>query len=471
MQRKERAQLDNCFPSSIRRHVGLILGILDLFFFGGYHYGFNSLIGIYKSLGLFAYNCTQSGCMYKEDMFGISFNVWFVSQMCLITLAGIFMDRVGLRPLKLASTLMYAAGTLMFAFTTGKVAPLFFTAGILVALSSICSLICNHQISSMFPHFRGICISLISGAFDSSTVVAYVISKYHPYFSLQWSFISLSIGSFIMGLFMAMFIFTMKSVDMAKFAKMEVKESVFQSRESCLEESSSVDVDKELSNVIDERFPTLRKCIFSASYALINLWLILGLFRFAIFLSQLYRQLFHLFPTDEKLVEHLLEVSSVFSMCGFFAAPISGVIIDLSLRRSRDKVANMLISNKFNVSNREMYYNYICGLVPALTIMGIFAVILSAMMFIANTVAIYTAFVCLVIVRSIMFSAFVSYLLTGFPIRYFGTLNGISSAMAGLFSLLQHIFLHTSGTTANSVSMAASVSLFITPFALLMLRR
>ncbi|CAH8511385.1 unnamed protein product [Schistosoma margrebowiei] len=465
------AQLDNCFPSSIRRYVGLILCILDLFFFGRYHYGFNFLIDIYKSLGLFAYNCTQSGCMYDEDMFGISFNIWFVSHLCLITLAGIFMDRVGLRPLKLVSTLMYAAGTVMFAFTTGKVAPLFFTAGALVALSSICSLICNQQISSMFPHFRGICISLISGAFDSSTVVAYAVSKYHPYFSLQWSFISLSIGSFIMGLFIAMFILTMKSVDMEKFAKTEVTKSVFQSRESCLEESSSVDVDKELSNVINERFPTLRKCIFSASYALINLWITLGLFRFAIFLSQLYRQLVHLFPTDKKLVEHLLEVSSVFSMCGFFAAPVSGVIIDLSLRCSRDKVANILISNKFNVSNRKMYYNYICGLVPAMTIMSIFAVILSTMMFIPNMVAIYTAFVCLVIVRSLMFSAYVSYLLTGFPIRYFGTLNGISSVISGLFSLLQHIFLHTSGTVANSVSMAASIGLFITPFVLLMLRR
>ncbi|CAH8500586.1 unnamed protein product [Schistosoma intercalatum] len=409
--------------------------------------------------------------MYDEDMFGISFNVWFVSHLCLITLAGIFMDRVGLRPLKLVSALMYSAGTVMFAFTTGKVAPLFFTAGALVALSSICSLICNQQISSMFPHFRGICISLISGAFDSSTVVAYAVSKYHPYFSLQWSFISLSIGSFIMGWFIAMFILTMKSVDMEKFAKTEVTKSVFQSRESCLEESSSVDVDKELSNVIDERFPTLRKCIFSASYALINLWITLGLFRFAIFLSQLYRQLVHLFPTDKKLVEHLLEVSSVFAMCGFFAAPVSGVIIDLSLRCSRDKVANILISNKFNVSNRKMYYNYICGLVPAMTIMPIFAIILSTMMFIPNTVAIYTAFVCLVIVRSLMFSAYVSYLLTGFPIRYFGTLNGISSVISGLFSLLQHIFLHTSGTVANSVSMAASIGLFITPFVLLMLRR
>ncbi|KAH8860513.1 Solute carrier family 43 member 3, partial [Schistosoma japonicum] len=464
-------QLDSCLPHNIRPYVGLILGILDLFLFGGYYYGFNSLIGIYKSLGLFSYNCTQYGCMYDDNMFGISFNVWIVTQMCLITLAGIFMDKVGLRPLKIVSALLYAAGTVMFAFTTGKVAPLFFIAGILVALSSICSLMCNHQISSMLPQIRGLCISLFSGAFDSSTVVAYVISKNHAHFSLQWSFVSLAIGSLIMGIFIALFVLSKKSVDMAKFARVNEKESIFRSRESCLEESSSVDIDKELSNVINERFPTLKKCVFSASYALINLWFLLGLFRFAMFLSQLYKQLVYLFPTDQQLVDHLLEVSSVFSMCGFLVAPISGLIIDLSLRRTRDKVANMLINSKFNLSNKKMYYTYICGLVPALIIMSIFAIILSAMMFIPNKTAIYTAFVCLVIVRSLLFSSFVSYLLTGFPIRYFGTLNGISSAIAGLFSLLQHIFLHTSGSVANSVSLVASISLFIAPIGILLLKR
>ncbi|TNN12490.1 Solute carrier family 43 member 3, partial [Schistosoma japonicum] len=384
-------QLDSCLPHNIRPYVGLILGILDLFLFGGYYYGFNSLIGIYKSLGLFSYNCTQYGCMYDDNMFGISFNVWIVTQMCLITLAGIFMDKVGLRPLKIVSALLYAAGTVMFAFTTGKVAPLFFIAGILVALSSICSLMCNHQISSMLPQIP----------FDSSTVVAYVISKNHAHFSLQWSFVSLAIGSLIMGIFIALFVLSKKSVDMAKFARVNEKESIFRSRHQ---------------------------------YALINYGFFLGLFRFAMFLSQLYKQLVYLFPTDQQLVDHLLEVSSVFSMCGFLVAPISGLIIDLSLRRTRDKVANMLINSKFNLSNKKMYIRYICGLVPALIIMSIFAIILSAMMFIPNKTC-YLYSICLFgYCRSLLF-----------PIRYFGTLNGISSAIAGLFSLLQHIFLHTSG--------------------------
>nr|CAH8843294.1 unnamed protein product [Trichobilharzia regenti] len=187
-------KFDNAIPGKTRRGLGVFVGILDLFLFGGYHYGFNSLIDTYKSLGLFAYNCTQSGCMYHDNKFGIAFNVWLVTQMCLITLAGLFMDKVGLRALKLVATVMYAIGTIMFGFTTGTREVLFYAGGILVALSSVCTLICDHQISSMFPHIRGFCISLFSGAFDSSTVIAYAISVNHTRFSLQWSFVTLAMG-------------------------------------------------------------------------------------------------------------------------------------------------------------------------------------------------------------------------------------------------------------------------------------
>ncbi|CAH8842870.1 unnamed protein product [Trichobilharzia szidati] len=463
-------KFDNFTPAKTRRRIGVIVGILDLFLFGGYHYGFNSLIGIYKSLGLFAYNCTQSGCMYDDNKFGIAFNVWLVTQMCLITLAGLFMDKVGLRALKLVATVMYAIGTIMFGFTTGSTQVLFYAGGILVALSSICTLICDHQISSMFPEKRGFCISLFSGAFDSSTVIAYAISVNHVHFSLQWSFVSLAIGALIFGTFIALFILTMKSVDMSKFARIKEKQSVLQSRESCLEESSTIDIYAEMSHVFDEEFSTLKKTASSASYILINFWFILGLFRFCVFLSQLHKQLTYLFPGDETLISHLLEVSSAFSMCGFFAAPLSGLIIDVFLRLSRDEVTNMLIRDRKSLTNQKIYYTYISGLIPALTLTAVFSLLLSIMMFIRDKNAIYVAFLCLVILRSLLFSSFVSYLLTCFPIRYFGTLNGISSTVAGLFSLLQHLLLHASGTVANFVSLAVSIGLFITPVILFKLK-
>ncbi|VDQ12849.1 unnamed protein product [Trichobilharzia regenti] len=157
-------------------------------------------------------------------------------------------------------------------------------------------------------------------------------------------------------------------------------------------------------------------------------------------------------------------------MCGFFAAPISGLIIDVFLRLSRNQVTDMLIKDRKGLTNKKMYYTYISGLIPALTLTALFSLLLSIMMFIPNKSAIYVAFLCLVILRSLLFSSFVSFLLTCFPIRYFGTLNGISSTVAGLFSLLQHALLHTSGTVANYVSLAVSIGLFIPPIILFKLK-
>ncbi|CAH8529606.1 unnamed protein product [Heterobilharzia americana] len=190
-----------------------------MFLFGGYHYGFNSLIHIYKSRGLFSYNCTQSDhCMFHDYWYGISFHIWLVSEMCLLIFTGLFMDHIGLRALKFVSTLIYAIGTILFAITTGSTPILFILAGILVDLGCISNLMCNQQISLMFPYLRGLCIALLSGAFDSSTVISYIISIIHPYISLYWSLICLAIGSLSMGLFLALFIMTTKSVDMLKYA-------------------------------------------------------------------------------------------------------------------------------------------------------------------------------------------------------------------------------------------------------------
>ncbi|VDP00695.1 unnamed protein product [Schistosoma curassoni] len=134
------------------------------------------------------------------------------------------MDKVGLRILKLLAAVVYFTGTVMFAFTTGETVPLFYAAGILVALSSICSLICNHQVSSMFPQFRGLCISLLSGAYDSSSVVAYVLSLTYLVFPFKWSFIILACGSIVVGSFVALFILTQKSEDMGKFSSINTEE-------------------------------------------------------------------------------------------------------------------------------------------------------------------------------------------------------------------------------------------------------
>lgn len=143
--------------------------------------------------------------------------------MCLITGAGIIMDRFGLRLLKLLAVFIYFVGTLMFAFTRGESSNLLFIAGILVALGSTSSLICNHQISSMFPKYRGFAISLMSGAFDSSTVVTFLITKTLPDISLQTSFIIVACCALLYGTMMGLFGLTQWSPDMSNCGIQQIK--------------------------------------------------------------------------------------------------------------------------------------------------------------------------------------------------------------------------------------------------------
>ncbi|KAA3675494.1 uncharacterized protein DEA37_0006951 [Paragonimus westermani] len=135
--------------------------------------------------------------------------------MCLITGAGIIMDRFGLRLLKLLAVGIYFVGTLMFAFTKRESSNLLFVAGIFVALGCTSSLICNHQISSMFPEFRGFTISLMSGAFDSSTVITFLITKTFPSISLQTSFVVVACCALFYGTMMGLFGLTQWSEDMS----------------------------------------------------------------------------------------------------------------------------------------------------------------------------------------------------------------------------------------------------------------
>ncbi|CAH8507109.1 unnamed protein product [Schistosoma guineensis] len=462
-------KFDNVFPPKIRRWLGLALAIFDVFLFGGYHYGFNSLITVYKSVGVYAYNCTETGCSYHYDMFGVVFMVWMVSQMCLIVFAGILMDKVGLRILKLLAAVVYFTGTVMFAFTTGETVPLFYAAGILVALSSICSLICNHQVSSMFPQFRGLCISLLSGAYDSSSVVAYVLSLTYLVFPFKWSFIILACGSIVVGSFVALFILTQKSEDMGKFSSINTEEEKLCEKTS-IESSGEMDIYGEISSILDKRYPSLLSCVFSLSCLLINLWFTLGLFRFSFYLSHLAKHINDAYP-DKSTADHLLSISSAFFMSSFLLSPVTGLMIDFCLKRARTSIKNMLTNERDLANPDKMYYTLTLGLVPGQGLLAFSAVALSAMMFIPSPIASYASFVFLVILRSLLFSCFISFLLSAFPIRYFGTLNGITSAVSGLICLSTNAFLRTSRSTDNYVTMAISIGIFVVPIIFLIKSR
>ncbi|KAF8571660.1 hypothetical protein P879_02919 [Paragonimus westermani] len=289
-------RLDSWCQWRHQRWFILIAALVELFWFSGYHYGYNALIDPFKQIGVFRYACNASeeNCPLQEKLFHYAFLVWVIVQMCLITGAGIIMDRFGLRLLKLLAVGIYFVGTLMFAFTKGESSNLLFVAGIFVALGCVSSLICNHQISSMFPEFRGFTISLMSGAFDSSTVVTFLITKTFPSISLQTSFVVVACCALFYGTMMGLFGLTQWSEDMSnRGMKVDVDDTVerqvdkHRNGDDELEGNVKYNVDERIQAILESRYPSLRRCIFSWPFFLVTLWFMFGMLRFSYFLNQM----------------------------------------------------------------------------------------------------------------------------------------------------------------------------------------
>uniref|UniRef100_A0A183B0C7 MFS domain-containing protein n=1 Tax=Echinostoma caproni TaxID=27848 RepID=A0A183B0C7_9TREM len=269
--------LDNCIRWRHRKWVFLVLAVIEMICFGGFHYGYNALKEDYKNMSVFAEHCTENDCTKQDLMFDYAFNAWVNTQAVLISGAGLIMDKVGLRFLKLLAVAIYFIGTLMFAFTNGATSALLFPAGMFMGLGSVSSLICNHQISAMFPSVQGLVIALFSGAFDSSTVVTFVISKIAPEISLKTSFIAVAVGALVLGTFMGLFVMTQWVSDMGRKSsssheEKNVEDVIGDFPMKDVTGTAALDVDAKLQEIINKRFPSIKSESANVFFDKLEMW-------------------------------------------------------------------------------------------------------------------------------------------------------------------------------------------------------
>ncbi|KAF5397946.1 putative Selectively expressed in embryonic epithelia protein-1 [Paragonimus heterotremus] len=380
------------------------------------------------------------------------------------------MDRFGLRLLKLLAVGMYFVGTLMFAFTKEESSNLLFVAGILVALGCTSSLICNHQISSMFPKFRGFAIALMSGAFDSSTVITFLITKTFPSISLQTSFVVVACCALFYGTMMGLFGLTQWSQDMSnRGMKTDSDGAVDQQGDKHrngdeeVESGAKCNVDERIQAILENRYPSLRRCIFSWPFFLVTLFFMFGILRFSYFLNQMGQQLTYMFGDDVTTINELRAVSSALQMGGFLVSPISGFVLDTSRAYYRRLIERKLQNEDDIVSDDVIYWIHLTGIAPAFLLMAISALAFSVLNFVRVKAAFYATFIFFVILRSLLFSASISFVLIAFPIRFFGTVNGIVNTTGGIFSLLQYGIIELPAVPGNGLAIGIAAVLFVTP--------
>ena len=191
------------------------------------------------------------------------------------------------------------------------------------------------------------------------------------------------------------------------------------------------------------------------------------MFRFTFFLSQLESQVVYLFPNQPGTISHLLQLSSAFWMCGILVAPLSGLILNVSQGYHYRILQDTSNKEGKEVDENHLYCIHIRGIAPGFLIMAIFASIMSGLVFVPHKVAFYCAFICLVIVRSLLFSSVVGFCLTAFPIKYFGSVYGLMNTLGGIFGLIIYGLLRAPENIGNGIAAALTVGLFITPLSLI----
>ncbi|TPP67342.1 Solute carrier family 43 member 3 [Fasciola gigantica] len=469
-------RLDTCFRWKHRKWLFLILGVIEMLLFSGFHYGYNTLKGDFKKLGIFEDQCGEQNCT-TQPMIDYAFSAWVNTQMLLVTGTGFLMDKVGLRFVKILSVVLYSMGSFMFAFTKRTTAGLLFPAGIFVAIGSVSSLVCNHQISSMFPTAQGLVISMLSGAYDSSSAVTFVIASISDTVPLQTSFIAIAIGSLIFGIPMGLFVMKQWAPDMAKQSDRETACDEFEVTYGDVklegqeeEKKDLMDVDGRIQSAVNKRFPTSKSCILSLPFAAVLLWFMFGLFRLTYFFSQLVPILFYAFPEDEPTIYSLLEMSSFLFAAGFVVSPFTGFILVYSKAFFRRKIERALIEKNGQMSDNEVYWTYLQSMAPGFLLMAISGILFSSLQLVKSKVTFIITCVLLSVYRSLLFSTCVNFVLIAFPLRNFGTVNG-TEYIGGIFNTLENALKQAPIFPGTIISIGISCVLLVTPLFLLFKRR
>ncbi|KAA0189523.1 Solute carrier family 43 member 3 [Fasciolopsis buskii] len=445
--------------------------------FSGFHYGYNALKEDFKKLGIFEEYCGDANCT-KQQMIDYAFNSWVNAQMLLITGTGFLMDKVGLRFVKLLSVGLYSAGALMFAFTNKTTSPLLFPAGMFVALGSVSSLICNHQISSMFPTAQGLVIAMFSGAYDSSSVVTFIIANISDTVPLRTSFIAIAIGSLIFGIPMGLFVMTRWASDMARQPTSKVVDEIVEIAygDIKLENNKAdreilVNVDDRIQRAVNKRFPTLKSCILSLPFAAVALWFMFGLLRLTYFFSQLVPVLVYAFPEEQTTVYSLLTLSSFLFMAGIVVSPFTGFILVYSKAFYHRKIERELTRTNGSLSDSEIYWMYVQCMAPAFLIMAVTGILYSCLQLVKSQAAFIITCILFSVYRSLLFGTCINFVLIAFPLRNFGTVNGLLNTISGIFNTLENGLKQAPILPGTIISIGISCVLLVTPVFLFCRRR
>ncbi|KAM7532571.1 hypothetical protein Aperf_G00000131728 [Anoplocephala perfoliata] len=453
-------KLDNYLPLRPRQFLAIIFGIIEMFFFGGIIFGFNALIPVMQDEGIYSHLCNgtnassaATGCSKQTTMYGYAFTTYMVVQMVMLFVVGFFVDYIGLRIVKLISSLLFSIGAVLFALTNANNSWLIFPAGSLVCVGGMAGLICNFSFSKLFTKTSVFVLALITGSYDAaSSVFAFVSLGYKGGFSYQLTFLLFAVFGLAMNIFSSLFIATYKLSDMSMFLSRNGTRSGKANDEADEEKhlslSESQNHEQQVGEIVRSFYPNVPSSLRSFPFVLIACFFSFALLRFNLFLTQFGVLTESHFPDSPSTRTYLAQVLSYILASGILAAMACGSTIDFLRARLHPTLTKALSLG----ANKSVFWLRLCPHAVAMLVVTLAATVLSSLVFLPYVQAYYVNYCFLVIMRGFLFSTISSFIMTAFPIEQFGTLYGVSGSLAGAFSCIQYALLVTDAKIANAIS-------------------
>uniref|UniRef100_A0A0X3Q3B6 Solute carrier family 43 member 3 n=1 Tax=Schistocephalus solidus TaxID=70667 RepID=A0A0X3Q3B6_SCHSO len=409
--------------------------------------------------------------------------------MVMLIVVGLLIDNIGLRIVKIGSTLLYFIGTLMFAFVSADVSWLIFPAGCFTCVGGMGMMVCDFSISQLFDATSVLVLAFITGSYDASSSIFAIVSLTNDAgLSFRTTFIILSVVGTAMGLFSATFILTARMPSMSelkKNAKAVVAETYEDSDvkskssgiapeknashspdDSQVHEEEQLEEDLKIENILQDLHPTQRRSLKSLPFFLVTAYFCCALLRFTFFLAQLTPQAedhFH----DEGLTANIGQILSYALAGGIIAGLLCGAVIDKLRAVFKPQISQLLTYERNEDIEDAIMWLKLLPMSISMLIMAAFAIIVSCLVFVAEERVYYVNFFFLVIMRGFLFSTFSSSMMAVFPVAQFGTLYGIGGAIAGAFSCLQYALLVPTPIIGNGIALGIVIVMLASPITII----
>ncbi|KAL4232430.1 hypothetical protein ACF0H5_007123 [Mactra antiquata] len=419
--------------------------VMECLLFGGLLYGWASVSFVLKMEGI--YGCdlvTINGtiandslpanvsddmsevndliCKQQDSNMALCFTIASSSAYVGCAVFGYVNYKFGTRVTRIISVAIFIIGSMTIAFTSKENPWLMYPGLACLSIAGLQILVTNAQVSNLFFVRSSTIVGLLSGAFDTSSVVMLIVKLvYQNGFSRQNIFIIIAILHVLV--LVSTFGFLPKDYILRPGDNRDIQCEAHDEEEVCHAYDKNNEDTGEEQAASD--VPSLRSCLLDPKFITHVIWICLLSLRFHYFIGTLDQYLTRILPHQDQ-VSYFLDVCMYTMMGGMLSSFLSGFVYDWQKAMCKD-------------AESRTYRDVMPAVLP-LVITSTLSLLLSILVLIPVTELLYVSFIVMTVYRSFLFSLAAAFLSAIFPSQYFGMLYGAFEVCFGIFGSLQFAF-------------------------------